>query len=70
MGQASINHAPFATNQFGLKVDLGFETGILTVAQFRGESWTRHSDTVERQPFYTEGLIQGFQRAGEQASRR
>lgn len=67
-GQALMNGGtPFATNQFGAKVDLGFDTGILTL----GYSVVNPGFTIQTpwsaSPFYTDALIQGFLRAGEQA---
>ena len=57
----------FATNQFGAKVDLGYQTGILTV----GYSVVNPSFAIQTpwsaNPFYTDAQIQAFNRAGEQA---
>jgi hypothetical protein len=57
----------FATNQFGTKIDFGYQTGILTV----GYSTVNPSFPIQTpwsaNPFYTDGQIQAFNRAGEQA---
>jgi len=57
----------FATNQFGAKVDLGYNTGILTL----GYSVVNPSFAIQTpwsaNPFYTDAQIQAFQRPGEQA---
>jgi hypothetical protein len=67
-GQALMNGGrPFATNQFGTKVEVGYDTGILTV----GYSVVNPNLAIQipwsASPFYTYALIQGFLRAGEQA---
>ncbi len=67
-GQALLNGGNyFATNQFGAKVDLGYQTGILTV----GYSTVNPSFAIQTpwsaNPFYTDAQIQAFQRPGEQA---
>lgn len=67
-GQALMNGGrPFATNQFGAKVELGYDTGIVTV----GYSVVNPDLAIQipwsASPFYTYALIQGFLRAGEQA---
>lgn len=57
----------FATNQFGAKIDLGYQTGILTL----GYSVVNPSFAIQTpwsaNPFYTDALVQAFNRAGEQA---
>ena len=57
----------FATNQFGTKIDFGYQTGILTV----GYSTVNPSFAIQTpwsaNPFYTDAQIQAFNRAGEQA---
>jgi len=67
-GQNLINGGnSFATNQFGAKVDLGYNTGILTL----GYSVVNPSFAIQTpwsaNPFYTDAQIQAFQRPGEQA---
>ncbi|MBV8187503.1 MAG: OprD family outer membrane porin [Alphaproteobacteria bacterium] len=57
----------FATNQVGARVDVGYQTGILTL----GYSGVNPSFAMQNpwsdNPVYTNALIQSFQRAGEQA---
>lgn len=67
-GQTMINGGnAFATNQFGMKVDLGYETGILTLGYSVTNPGLGILTPWSANPFYTDALIQGFQRAGEQA---
>ena len=67
-GQTLINGGtPFATNQLGTKVDLGFGTGILTLGYSVVNPGLGILTPWSANPFYTDALIQGFQRAGEQA---
>jgi len=67
-GQTMINGGnAFATNQFGMKVDLGYRTGILTLGYSVTNPGLGILTPWSANPFYTDGLIQGFQRAGEQA---
>lgn len=67
-GQNLLNGGDyFATNQFGTRIELGDERGILTI----GYSVVNPSFAIQipwsANPFYTNALIQTFQRAGEQA---
>lgn len=57
---------PFATNQFGAKVDLGYDTAILTLGYSVVAPGFAIQTPWSANPFYTDALIQGFQRAGEQ----
>lgn len=67
-GQALMNGGrPFATNQFGTKVELGYDTGILTLAYSVVNPDLAIQIPWSASPFYTYALIQGFLRAGEQA---
>ncbi len=67
-GQALMNGGtPFATNQFGTKVDLGYGTGILTLGYSVVSPGFAIQTPWSASPFYTDALIQGFLRAGEQA---
>lgn len=67
-GQALMNGGtPFATNQFGTKVDLGHGTGILTLGYSVVSPGFAIQTPWSASPFYTNALIQGFLRAGEQA---
>ncbi len=58
---------PFATNQFGTKVEIGHNTGILTVGYSVVNPGLGIQIPWSASPFYTYALIQGFLRAGEQA---
>ncbi len=67
-GQHLMNGGtPFATNQFGAKVDFGYDTAILTVGYSVVNPGFAIQTPWSANPFYTDALIQGFQRAGEQA---
>ncbi|SEN94125.1 outer membrane porin, OprD family [Rhodospirillales bacterium URHD0017] len=57
----------FATNQFGAKVDLGYQTGILTVGYSVVNPTFAIQTPWSANPFYTDAQIQSFNRAGEQA---
>jgi hypothetical protein len=57
----------FATNQFGAKVDLGYQTGILTLGYSVVNPTFAIQTPWSANPFYTDGQIQAFNRAGEQA---
>jgi hypothetical protein len=68
VGQNLMNGGTaFATNQFGAKVDLGYQTGILTL----GYSVVNPNFAIQTpwsaNPFYTDAQILAFQQAGEQA---
>jgi hypothetical protein len=66
-GQHLMNDGtPFATNQFGAKVDLGYDTAILTLGYSVVSPGLAIQTPWSANPFYTDALIQGFQRAGEQ----
>jgi hypothetical protein len=56
----------FATNQFGAKVDLGYDTAILTLGYSAVNPGFAIQTPWSANPFYTDALIQDFQRAGEQ----
>lgn len=58
---------PFATNEFGAKVDLGYNTGILSLGYSVTNPGLGILTPWSASPFYTSALIQNFQRAGEQA---
>ena len=67
-GRTLINGGnAFATNQLGIKVDLGYDTGILTLGYSVTNPGLGILTPWSANPFYTDALIQGFQRAGEQA---
>lgn len=57
----------FATNQFGGKVDLGYQTGILTLGYSVVNPTFAIQTPWSANPFYTDAQILAFQRAGEQA---
>lgn len=66
-GQQLMNGGtPFATNQFGAKVDLGYDTAILTLGYSVVNPGLAIQTPWSANPFYTDALIQDFQRAGEQ----
>jgi hypothetical protein len=68
LGQNLLNGGtPFATNQFGTKVDLGYQTGILTLGYSVVNPGFAIQTPWSANPFYTDAQIQNFQRAGEQA---
>jgi hypothetical protein len=68
VGQNLLNGGtPFATNQFGAKVDLGYQTGILTLGYSVVNPGFAIQTPWSANPFYTDAQIQAFQRAGEQA---
>jgi hypothetical protein len=50
-----------------MKVDLGYDTGILTLGYSVTNPGLGILTPWSANPFYTDALIQGFQRAGEQA---
>ena len=56
-----------ATNQFGVKVDLGYKTAILTVGYSVVNPGFAMQTPWSANPFYTDAQIQAFNRAGEQA---
>jgi hypothetical protein len=58
---------PFATSEFGAKVDLGYNNGILTLGYSVTGPGLGILTPWSASPFYTSALIQNFQRAGEQA---
>lgn len=67
-GQHLMNGGtPFATNQFGAKVDLGYNTGILTLGYSVVNPGFGIQTPWSANPFYTDAQIQAFQRPGEQA---
>ncbi len=67
-GQHLMNGGtPFATNQFGTKIDFGYETAILTLGYSVVNTGFAIQTPWSANPFYTDALIQDFQRAGEQA---
>ncbi len=57
----------FATNQLGAKVDLGTQTGILTLGYSTVAPGFMMQNPWSANPGYTDAMILSFQRAGEQA---
>lgn len=57
----------FSTNQFGARLALGSQTGILTLGYSSVAPDYRMQNPWSANPFYTDAMIQSFQRAGEQA---
>lgn len=57
----------FSTNQFGARLALGGQTGILTLGYSSVAPGYRMQNPWSANPFYTDAMIQSFQRAGEQA---
>jgi hypothetical protein len=57
----------FATNQFGAKIDLGYQTGIVTLGYSVVNPNFQMQNPWSDNPVYTNAMIQSFQRAGEQA---
>lgn len=57
----------FQTNQFASRLQLGYQTGILTLGYSVVNPNFMMQDPWSDNPFYTNGMIQSFQRAGEQA---
>ena len=68
VGQNLLNGGTsFATNQLGAKAELGYDTAILTLAYSTVNPGFAIQTPWSANPFYTDGQIQDFQRAGEQA---
>jgi hypothetical protein len=57
----------FATNQFGARLELGYQTGILTLGYSVVNPNFQMQNPWSDNPFYTNAMTQSFQRAGEQA---
>jgi hypothetical protein len=57
----------FATNQFGSRLELGYQTGILTLGYSVVNPSFQMQNPWSDNPVYTNAMIQSFQRAGEQA---
>lgn len=57
----------FATNQFGARLELGHQTAILTLGYTSVNPGYKMQNPWSANPFYTDAMIQSFQRAGEQA---
>ena len=57
--------APFATNQFGLQGQLGYETAILTLAYTSVNPGFNIQTPWSANPFYTDALVNSFNLAGE-----
>ncbi len=58
----------FATSQLGAKVELGYDTAILTLGYSVVDPGFAIQTPWSASPFYTDAQIQNFQRAGEQAA--
>lgn len=56
----------FSTNQFGTRLELGHQGGILTLGYSAVNPGYRMQNPWSANPFYTDAMIQSFQRAGEQ----
>ena len=54
-----------ATNQFGTRIELGYSTAILTAAYTVVNPGFNMQTPWSANPFYTDGQIQAFNRAGE-----
>lgn len=68
VGQSLLNGGvSFATNQLGAKVELGYDTAILTLGYSVVNPGFGIQTPWSANPFYTDAQIQDFQRAGEQA---
>ena len=68
VGQNLLNGGTyFATNQLGAKVELGYDTAILTLGYSVVNPGFAIQTPWSANPFYTDAQIQDFQRAGEQA---
>jgi len=59
--------AYFQTNQFGSRLDLGYQTGILTLGYSVVSPDFQMQNPWSSNPAYTNAMIQSFQRAGENA---
>jgi hypothetical protein len=57
----------FATNQFGARLELGYQTGIVTLGYSVVNPDFQMQNPWSDNPVYTNAMIQSFQRAGEQA---
>jgi hypothetical protein len=57
----------FATDQFGARTEFGYQTGIFTLGYSVVDQGFRMQNPWSDNPVYTNGMIQSFQRAGEQA---
>lgn len=68
VGQNLLNGGTyFATNQLGSKIELGYDTAILTLGYSVVNPGFAIQTPWSTSPFYTNAQIQTFQRAGEQA---
>ena len=59
--------AYYQTNQFGSRLDLGYQTGILTLGYSVVNPDFQMQNPWSSNPAYTNAMIQSFQRAGENA---
>ena len=66
-GDNLLNGSPFSTDQFGARLQLGHDTGILTAAYTVVNPGFAMQNPWSSNPFYTDAVIQSFQRAGENA---
>jgi len=57
----------FATNQFGARLDVGYQTGIFTVAYSVVNPNFNMQNPWSGNPIYTDAMTLSFQRAGENA---
>jgi len=57
----------FRTGQFGAEVKVGYQTGIFTAAYTVVDPGLAMQTPWSSNPFYTDALIQSFNRAGENA---
>ena len=68
-GDNLLNGSNFSTGQFGARLQLGRDTGILTAAYTVVDPGFAMQNPWSSNPFYSDALIQSFQRAGENAVR-
>ena len=57
----------FSTNQVGARLEFGYQGAILTLGYTSVNPSYRMQNPWSNNPFYTNAMIQSFQRAGEQA---
>lgn len=66
-GDNLLNGSNFSTGQFGARLQMGRDTGILTAAYTVVQPGFAMQSPWSFNPFYTDALVQSFQRAGENA---
>jgi len=67
VGQDLLTGSSFSTNQFGLKALMGGYGWILTLAYTQADDSAKLQNPWSGNPFYTDSMIQGFNRPGERA---